>query len=749
MSSTIKIKRGSSDPTSAQVTNAGELAANTTTPKVFLKTADDSVTAPVWVGATIESSPADWTSASKLATQSAINTTFMPKVGGSFTGPITLNAQSGVRFADADSSNYVAFRAPATVPSNLTWTLPSGDGINGYMLSTDGSGVLGWTTPTAQSTILTSSDNTNTTRYLVFSSSAQNGASLYVDDATTPLSYNPSTADFTIAGDLNLNGGDLKTTSAVASLFDTTATSITMGAAATGVSIGYSSTAASITNISTGAAGSGVTKTLNIGTGGAASSTTNINLGSTNGGTVTVNKDLVVSGDLTVNGTTTTINSTTIAVDDKNLVLGADNTLDTAADGGGITLKGATDKTLNWVDATDAWTSSEHFGLASGKSFYINSSSVLNSSTLGTGVTISSLSQVGTIATGTWNGTAIGLTNGGTNASITAAHGAIVYSTASALSVTSTGISGYILQSNGNSAPSWVAATSKTAGFVATTTDNTATTRYLAFSTAAGSSSTIYVDDTTTPLAYNPNTNAITANEHNSNSSSALTLKSSFTSPASITLQGHASTGAATYATLTAGYLNLGGSLLGDANTYIRFQDAVAGNSFYTDVKPAAAVASSKTITLPDNNGTVLVYGNGGNTDQITKVGTIATGVWQGTAVGLTYGGTNAALTAVNGGIVYSSSTAMAITAVGTSGYVLQSNGAGAPAWVSAAQSATNATTVTLVATDTTAAAHYLTFVDSATGNENIRTDTSLAYNPSTNVLTAGTVDAIIDGGSY
>ena len=175
----------------------------------------------------------------------------------------------------------------------------------------------------------------------------------------------------------------------------------------------------------------------------------------------------------------------------------------------------------------------------------------------------------------------------------------------------------------------------------------------------------------------------------------------------------------------------------------------VVGNAFVTDLKFTASAVSSKIITLPDNSGTVLVYGNGGNTDQITKVGTIATGVWQGTAVGLTYGGTNAALTAVNGGIVYSSSTAMAITAVGTSGYVLQSNGAGAPAWVSAAQSATNATTVTLVATDTTAAAHYLTFVDSATGNENIRTDTSLAYNPSTNVLTAGTVDAIIDGGSY
>jgi len=54
------------------------------------------------------------------------------------------------------------------------------------------------------------------------------------------------------------------------------------------------------------------------------------------------------------------------------------------------------------------------------------------------------------------------------------------------------------------------------------------------------------------------------------------------------------------------------------------------------------------------------------------------------------------------------------------------------------------ATTVTLVATNTTNAAHYLTFVDSATGNENVRTDTSLTYNPSTNTLTvtSGTISA-------
>jgi hypothetical protein len=56
------------------------------------------------------------------------------------------------------------------------------------------------------------------------------------------------------------------------------------------------------------------------------------------------------------------------------------------------------------------------------------------------------------------------------------------------------------------------------------------------------------------------------------------------------------------------------------------------------------------------------------------------------------------------------------------------------------ATTATTATTVTLVATNSTAAAHFITFVDTATGNENVRTDTDLTYNPSTNTLTAGTL---------
>ena len=61
-----------------------------------------------------------------------------------FSSNVTLNAQSDLRFADSDSSNWVAFQAPATVASNVTWTLPSADGTADQALVTNGSGTLSW-----------------------------------------------------------------------------------------------------------------------------------------------------------------------------------------------------------------------------------------------------------------------------------------------------------------------------------------------------------------------------------------------------------------------------------------------------------------------------------------------------------------------------------------------------------------------------------------------------------------------------
>lgn len=125
--------------------------------------------------------------------------------------------------------------------------------------------------------------------------------------------------------------------------------------------------------------------------------------------------NITIAGDLTVNGTTTTINSTTLTVDDKNIELGSVATpTDVTADGGGITLKGATDHTIVWTNNTDSWDFSEHVNIATGKEFKIAGTSVLSATTLGSAVVNSSLTSVGTIATGVWNGTTIAVSSGGT-----------------------------------------------------------------------------------------------------------------------------------------------------------------------------------------------------------------------------------------------------------------------------------------------------------------------------------------------
>ena len=97
------------------------------------------------------------------------------------------------------------------------------------------------------------------------------------------------------------------------------------------------------------------------------------NLDVSNGLDVTGN--LTVSGNMTVSGTTTTIDTTTLTVEDKNIELGKVSTpTDTTADGGGITLKGATDKTFQWLDATDSWTSSENIALPDNKKLKLGAS---------------------------------------------------------------------------------------------------------------------------------------------------------------------------------------------------------------------------------------------------------------------------------------------------------------------------------------------------------------------------------------
>jgi hypothetical protein len=111
-----------------------------------------------------------------------------------------------------------------------------------------------------------------------------------------------------------------------------------------------------------------------------------------------VNGNARIRGDLVVEGSTTTINTTNLEIADKMIVLGqTELPTNVTASGGGITLAAGTDvdKTLSWESATGSWTSSENVDLAAGKSYKIDGYDTLSATGLGDRVVTSYLTSVG------------------------------------------------------------------------------------------------------------------------------------------------------------------------------------------------------------------------------------------------------------------------------------------------------------------------------------------------------------------
>ena len=153
---------------------------------------------------------------------------------------------------------------------------------------------------------------------------------------------------------------------------------------------------------------------------------------------VTIGGILTVTGNLVVNGTTTTVNSTTMSVDDPIVTLGGDTapSSDDNKDRGvefryhtGSAAKvgyfGYDDSTGYFTYIPDATNTSEVFsgtqGTISALAYNIGANAVLSGTTLGSTIVTSSLTAVGTIATGTWEATDVAVAHGGTGASTAAA----------------------------------------------------------------------------------------------------------------------------------------------------------------------------------------------------------------------------------------------------------------------------------------------------------------------------------------
>jgi hypothetical protein len=299
-------------------------------------------------------------------------------------------------------------------------------------------------------------------------------------------------------------------------------------------------------------------------------------------GAATFDNNVIIQGDLTVNGTTTTIDTQHLIVEDKNVVIGqVTSPTDVTADGGGITLKGATDKTINWVDATDAWTFSEHVNLASGKAFYINGTEVLSGSALGSGVTSSSLISVGTVTTGTWSASTIAVDKGGT--------GQTTYT------------DGQLLI--GNTTGNTLNKATLTAGSGVSITNSGGSITI----SATGSGGTITSVTATSPLASTGGTTPdISIQDGTTAQKGAVQLEDS-TSSTSTTKAATPNSVKTAYDLANAALPKAGGTLTGnlliDNQSDLRFGEATANGSNYVGFQAPASIAADVLWTLPGTDG--------------------------------------------------------------------------------------------------------------------------------------------------
>lgn len=310
-------------------------------------------------------------------------------------------------------------------------------------------------------------------------------------------------------------------------------------------------------------------------------------------GAATFDNNVIIQGDLTVNGTETIINTQTLDVEDKNIIIGKVTTpTDVTADGGGITLKGTTDKTINWIDATDAWTFSEHVNIASGKEYRIAGTKVLDATSLGSGVTGSSLTSVGTIGTGVWQGTTVATGYGGT--------GQTTYSNGQLL----------IGKTDGTLAKSTI---TQGTGVTITNGDGSITI------SATGTGGTVTNVTGTAPIsvANGTTTPAISIASASTSAAGAVQLTDS-TSSTSTTTAATPNSVKSAYDLANAALPKAGGTLTGDvtlnAQSDLRFADSDSSN--WVAFQAPATIASNVTWTLPAADGTngQLLSTNGSGT---------------------------------------------------------------------------------------------------------------------------------------
>jgi hypothetical protein len=174
---------------------------------------------------------------------------------------IDLKTRGELRFSDADNSNYVSFKAPASVASNITWTLPGNDGSSGQVLSTNGSGVLSWATasgsgggesnPPGGLDSAVQFNNSGTfggSSSLTFNAETSTLTSASITVTASTVSTTTTTGSLVaaggvgIAGQLNVGGTTNKFTAATSSSSTTTGAMVIAGGAGIGGNVNVGGT---------------------------------------------------------------------------------------------------------------------------------------------------------------------------------------------------------------------------------------------------------------------------------------------------------------------------------------------------------------------------------------------------------------------------------------------------------------------------------------------------------------------------
>jgi hypothetical protein len=226
---------------------------------------------------------------------------------------------------------------------------------------------------------------------------------------------------------------------------------------------------------------------------GGASTALNIGNASSN---ATFAGNVVVNGNLTVQGDTTTLNTTTLAVEDFNITMGLTLNSASLCTGAGIGIGVGTGITFAYNHPTTSWLSSVDLDLATAKVYKIGGTSVLSSSALGSGVTGSSLTQVGTITSGTWSGS-FGAVSGANLTTLTAGNlsgtipsgvlgnsNVFIGTTSVALNRTTASLSLTGVNIDGSAGSASTATTATNATNIAVATDTSDATCFVTFVTA-------------------------------------------------------------------------------------------------------------------------------------------------------------------------------------------------------------------------------------------------------------------------